>query len=738
MLSKLKFGTQIAGGFAIIVLLFIALTAFIWSRLNQLEGLKSNFEIAARVSVDSADLEAAISAAGLALENFQSTNTRDGAQIVLDRMNHVSARSAELAEQNITSANRLLALKDRHIAEFRAAEPHVTRRHELRSALDTSGAQTREVFGRLVSSLEARQEMDIAFHALRAAEAFLVIKTRLNTFTETGNRTDFQNAIAPYQRASQALGEINRTRLTGEERGLYDAAQSGLERFWGLGQELENIEYLSRDSLDVVRQTTTEVNGAMADIRAETEATRGLLSVRLDANIATIVTSVVGGVTAASIIAAILGVFLSIYLSRKLSTIVEQTRRLASGDLEMTIGGDGGNVELGQLSQALSTFKDNAIERIAQEEAARTARDEARAIREAEAATQNRVVQDIGEGLKRLAQGDISYSIDSPANNPFPAQYDSLREAFNSVATTLSSTLSRVRDVATNVRAGSEEITAAAHDLASRAETQATTLEQSAAALSELTESVRVTAARAKNAEKVSEENRLIAETGANVVRDAVDAMKKIERSSDQINRIIGVIDDIAFQTNLLALNAGVEAARAGEAGRGFAVVASEVRGLAQRASDSAREIKSLISEATAQVETGSSLVGKTGQSLEEILRKAIDVSEQVSAIAMTAAEQSSSLGEINAGVGQLEQVTQQNAAVAEQTNAAANSLQRQAETLQRELESFRIDRSGDSQVVEFRSNHSRDKTRRAPYAPTRQEQPVTQHQAVGAEFLEF
>lgn len=738
MLGKLKFGTQIAGGFAVIMFLFISLAAFSWSRLHQLEELKANFEQASRMSVDSADLEAAINAAGLALENFQRANIVDGAQIVIDRMNDVSAQSAELADQNIAAASRLLELKDRHIAEFMAAEPNVTRRHELRAELEVKSAETGEIFSGLVASLEARHEVDVAFHALRAAEAFLAAKSRLASYTQTGRSADFQAAMPHHNRASQALGAINRLRLTNEERLLHDAALSGLEHFWTLGRALQEIEFVSRTGLDVLRRTTAEVNDVMAEIRAETQATSNALSMRLDQNISTIIVSIIGGVTAASIIAAILGVFLSVYLSRKLSTIIDQTRRLASGDLDVVITGDGGNVELGQLSQALSAFKDNAIQRLAQEEEARVARDEARATREAESATQNRVVQDIGEGLNRLAQGEMSYSIDSPASDPFPPQYDSLREAFNSVAATLSATLSRVRDVATNVRAGSEEITAAAQDLASRAETQATTLEQSAAALSELTESVRMTAARAKNAEKVSEENRLIAETGANVVRDAVDAMKKIERSSDQINRIIGVIDDIAFQTNLLALNAGVEAARAGEAGRGFAVVASEVRGLAQRASDSAREIKTLISEATMQVETGSTLVGKTGQSLEEILRKAIDVSEQVSAIAMTAAEQSSSLGEINTGVGQLEQVTQQNAAVAEQTNAAANSLQRQAETLQRELESFRIEKSGDSQIVEFRSIQSRDKGRRPPYAPPRQEQAVTQDHAVGAEFLEF
>jgi methyl-accepting chemotaxis protein len=158
--------------------------------------------------------------------------------------------------------------------------------------------------------------------------------------------------------------------------------------------------------------------------------------------------------------------------------------------------------------------------------------------------------------------------------------------------------------------------------------------------------------------------------------------MGEIENSSAQISKIISVIDDIAFQTNLLALNAGVEAARAGEAGRGFAVVASEVRALAQRSSDAAREIDSLISASTTHVRRGVGLVGQAGEALEGILTSVADISARVAEIAASSQEQSAGLAQINTAVNQLDQVTQQNAAMFEQTTAASQALTREAQSL--------------------------------------------------------
>lgn len=371
---------------------------------------------------------------------------------------------------------------------------------------------------------------------------------------------------------------------------------------------------------------------------------------------------------------------------RPIATLTTVVTRLSQRDYHIDVPDTDAQDDIGQLTRACVALRQDLLDAAQMAEKASMAEAE----RETQRQDLARVVNDLRSGLSRLAEGDLTSHINSTPDDPFPADYDLLRQSYNVVLDRVSDVIDQVTVIARDVRDNAAEIADASRELSGRAETQAATLEQSAAALTQLTQSVASTAERASMAQEASFGNRTGAERGAGIVRDAVSAMQGIERGSDQITRIIGVIDDIAFQTNLLALNAGVEAARAGEAGRGFAVVASEVRLLAQRASESAREIKALISDSTQQVGQGSALVRHAGESLAEIVGRANEAASLVADIAMAASEQARGLAEVNSGVGQLDHVTQQNSAVAEETSAAAATLQSRSEDLIVALAGFR------------------------------------------------
>ncbi|MDD7972409.1 methyl-accepting chemotaxis protein [Roseinatronobacter alkalisoli] len=694
MIKNTNISTQIAGGFAVVLILIIGLGLFSWQRLAAMSGAVYGIEDAMEVAISAAELGREIAEAGLAVRVFTQTADPADGDTAVSEMLDVRRAAVALVDAGFATARHMVVLKDRHIEELSTFVALYKQREELKEKLQDLGIEHRRNLGRLVTLLETRDADAAAYLALRASENFLVTRVRVDRFVDGMPLSELDTATAPYETTLEYVSRLPVGALMAEERALLGAAQRGLSDFWAVVNDMRDAEMTSRAALSAIHETTTEVIAQLSTVQAEILAEREKLNASAHNLIDGTVFSVLAGVAFAALLGAAIAGVLSVTLSRRLAMLLQQTNRLAEGDLSLEIASSDGKGDLTQMTQALRVFKDNAVARRDAEEEARRTEAVANEKQEQERRRQARVVRDIEDALTRLAQGELTHAIPSPENDPFPAEYEELRTAFNTVASNLADTMSRIVGVAEQVRGGSEEITSAAQDLSGRAETQAATLEESAAALNELTESVRSTAALAKTAENMTRDNRMIAEEGTSIVRDAISAMQKIEKSSDQINRIIGVIDDIAFQTNLLALNAGVEAARAGEAGRGFAVVASEVRGLAQRASESAREIKGLISESAQQVEAGSSLVTRTGGSLEQILHKAKDVSDQASAIAIAAADQSSALGEINSGVNQLDQVTQQNAAVAEETNAAADSLQQQADILLSELSNFRFEKS--------------------------------------------
>jgi methyl-accepting chemotaxis protein len=287
----------------------------------------------------------------------------------------------------------------------------------------------------------------------------------------------------------------------------------------------------------------------------------------------------------------------------------------------------------------------------------------------------------------RIAAGDLTTEIRVRSKD----ETGQLLSSMKAMNDKLKEMVASINSAAALVGTGAQQISAGNLNLSQRTEEQASSLEETASSMEELTGTVRQNADNAKQANQLAVVAREKAESGGEVVHNAVRAMNTINVASKRIADIVGVIDEIAFQTNLLALNAAVEAARAGEQGRGFAVVAAEVRNLAQRSAASAKEIKGLIQDSVMKVDDGARLVDESGVVLAEIVTAVKKVSDIVAEIAAASLEQSTGIEHINKAITQMDDMTQQNAALVEEAAAASRSMEDQAQQLNELMAVFKL-----------------------------------------------
>ncbi|WP_294258736.1 methyl-accepting chemotaxis protein [uncultured Sphingomonas sp.] len=343
-----------------------------------------------------------------------------------------------------------------------------------------------------------------------------------------------------------------------------------------------------------------------------------------------------------------------------LARLQEAMRALAGGNHAAEVPGTDRGDEVGAMAKSVLVFKQAAIEQDASAKA--------KAVNDA---AQQLVVETLEERLKRLAEGDLTASIDTP----FAPEYAVVRDNFNAAIAALRDLIASVMESAETISTGSAEIAQASEDLARRTEGAAASLEETSAAVTEMNQRIKNTATAAVQTVERANGAIGVVDSGRSVADEAMQAMTRVSESAKGIDTVIEGLDKIAFQTRVLAMNAAVEAGRAGEAGRGFAVVADLVSALAMRAEEEAGRARDQLTATQADVTAAAEMVRRVDAALGAIVGDVNEVHGLLETMATDNQAQSSTVTQVATAIGSIDQMTQQNAAMVEETSAAARNL---------------------------------------------------------------
>lgn len=463
----------------------------------------------------------------------------------------------------------------------------------------------------------------------------------------------------------EALTKLEEVDAIGEALLSITRRQANIDQIEAIGEARHNYMTAVAETMNAYEHLNTlgeqrnataeEVLAAALDTATKgIETTKNVSQAAVDKVSSSIVVIIIGLIVAL-VLAVIIAIVLTRMITRALKAGVAFAQDVAAGDLTVTLDIRQKD-EIGVLADALRGML---------------------------AALQYKA-----QIVERIAEGDLTVEIEKASDK------DGLGQSLLEMRKSLTDILSQVRMASDQVTTGADQVSQASQNLSQGATEQASSLEEISSSVNQINSQSRQNAENATEANTLAKQSAQGAEDGNNEMKKLTEAMGAINASSDEIKKVVKVIDDIAFQINLLALNANVEAARAGKYGKGFAVVAEEVRNLAVRAASAVKETTTMVEDSISNIDRGNASVESTAKQLDEIVGSIAKVANFLDEIAVASKEQAQGIEQITEGLDQIEQVTQSNTASAEESASASEELAGQAQELQMLISRFQLEGS--------------------------------------------